>query len=142
MLLLLARHGSQREISDIQLRTVSGQTGMNSRADTGSKVASDGGRADQEDVRFVFLDHRCKRMGIGLGSVILKLRIVNYDHLVRAVLAQLVRQSLYAGTNQNCSYCRTKILRQVFSFSDQLQRDAADLIVNLLRKNIYTLIFC
>ena len=141
MLLLLSGNGIQREISDVQLRAVRGQTGMDSRGYAGAEVTADGGSAHQHNVGLIFLDHGCQRMRVRLRSVILQLRIVNHDHSVSAVSGQVIHKALHIGSDQNSGHVGSKILRQLFSFADQLVCDTAHHVIYLLRKDKYSLIF-
>ena len=79
-------------------------------------------------------------MRIGLCSVILQLRIIDDDDTVRAILAELIRQSADAGTNEHSRDLRIKVSCQFLSLSDKFQRNAGELAVNLLGKDEYPFI--
>ena len=78
-------------------------------------------------------------MGIGLGAIILQRGIVHDDHLIRAVFGKLIRQFLYAGADQDRRHLCVQRSRQILCFSDQFEGDAAQHIIHLLGKYIYSL---
>ena len=80
-------------------------------------------------------------MGIGLGSVYLQFRVVHHDHLVRAVLCQLVGQALYLIADEYCHHLCIQLVSQFLTFSQQFICDTADLVIYLLGKHIYAFIF-
>ena len=141
MLLLLAGDGIQREITDVKLCAVRGESSVDSRGYTGAQVTSDGGSAHQENLGLILLDDGSQRMGIRLGPVLLQLGIVHHDYPVSAVLGQLVRQPLHAASHQHSSHFGSQIRSQILALADQLESNAIDDIVHLLREDIYALIF-
>ena len=141
MLLLLAGHGVQREVADVELRAVRGKAGVNPCGYAGAKVAADGGSAHQEDFRLILLDDAGQCMGIRLRPVLLQLGIVHHDDPVSAVLGQLVRQALHVASHQNSSNLASQIRGQILALADQFKSNAVDDIVHLLREDIYALIF-
>ena len=80
-------------------------------------------------------------MCIGLRPVLLQFRIIYHDNPVSAVLCQFICQTLHAASHQDSSNLCTKIRRQILAFADQLESDAVDAIVHLLRKDKYAFIF-
>ena len=80
-------------------------------------------------------------MGIGFGPVLFQFGIVHHDYPVGAVLCQLVCQPFHAASYQNGSHLSPKIRGQILALADQLECNAIDDIVHLLREDIYALIF-
>ena len=80
-------------------------------------------------------------MGVGLSPVYLQFRVVYHDHLVCAVLRQLVGQVFHLIADENRHYLCLQTGSQLLSFSQQFVCDTADLIVHLLGKHIYAFIF-
>ena len=141
LLIFLARNRLKREITDIQLRAVSGKAGGDTGGNARSKVTADGGRADKHDLRLELVDHAGKSVGIRLGHVGLKCRIVDNDDSVSAVLGQLVCLLGNTASQKDSGHSRVQICCQILCLADQFKSDTADFVVHLLGKDKYTLIF-
>ena len=141
MLLLLAGNRVDREITDLQLSTVCGQTGVDSCGNAGTQVTTDCGSTYQENFRLILLDNGSQCMCVRLCSVFLTLRVIYNDNLVSAICSQLISKTLHIATNQYSSYSGAKSFSKVLTFTDQLKSNTINHVVYLLCEDIYALIF-
>lgn len=75
----------------IEARAVRGQSGMDAASNTRRHVATDGARAEENDVRIEVLDDVLNSLDIRLRRVILQHGVVNDQHLARTILDQRLR---------------------------------------------------
>ena len=116
--IFLAGRNGQREVADLKLRAVCREAGCNARRGARAEIAADRGCADQDNLRLVLVDDFRERVRVRLGSVLLELRIIDQDHTVRAVSAELFRLALHAGTEQHCRDVGLQCLCEVLCLTD------------------------
>src|SRR5699024_11007321 len=79
---------------DVQVGGVGGQAGVQPGGAAGAQVAADVGRADQQHLGLVLVDHIADHLGVGVGGVVLQQRALADQNLVCAVAAQLLGDGL------------------------------------------------
>ena len=62
---------------------------MQTGGHAGAQIAADGRRPDQQDIRRIAAHRRAQRLGVVLGGVDMKGRVVDHHDAVRAMRDQL-----------------------------------------------------
>ena len=80
-------------------------------------------------------------MSIRLCSILFKFRIINKNYLVSTMFLKMEHFILNFRTTENCNNLSIKVLCKLYGLTHKLICDLSDMIIYLLSKDIYALIF-
>ena len=123
------------KIVDPQIGTVGGESGELLGSDARSEFASFHGRAEQQDVRFMFTDQVHDDFGERQNRKRLQTRIIGEIDFFAAVLEQRAAAAFHIGAEQNGFNIDAERGRKFHALADEFQTDVRDLAAFLLNKN-------
>ena len=115
---------------------------MDAASNTRRHVATDGARAEENDVRIEVLDDVLNSLDIRLRRVILQHGVVNDQHLARTILDQRLRLVCDLVAKQDGNDLLTEVGGELGGFADELVADLLHSTVALLNDNKNILTHC
>ena len=126
---------------DVQVGGVGGQAGVQPGGAAGAQVAADVGRADQQHLGLVLVDHIADHLGVGVGGVVLQQRALADQNLVCAVAAQLLGDGLDVVAQQQAGDLAAQLVGQLAGLADQLEVSGHQCALPLLAEDPHALVF-
>ena len=126
---------------DVQVGGVSGQAGVQTGGTAGAQVAADVGRADQQHLGLVLVDHIADHLGVSVGGVVLQQGALADHDLVCAVAAQLLGDGLHMIAQQQAGDFAAQLVGQLAGLADQLEVGGHQCALPLLAEDPHALVF-